>query len=390
MNIKKTYIHEVKSMSELNFRINKNKFYNGLTAAARAISSNSPMPALTGVLMDVKEDEIHLIGSDADISIEVTLNNAMDQDLNLSVVTPGSIVIDSRYLLDIVKKIDSDTISIEIIDGTLTRFSGTNAEYKINGYRPEDYPVIDFTEPENKFTISSETLSQIISQTIFAASGKETRPVLTGLNIKTEENNVICTATDSYRLAKKTVAVQAPAFATTVPARSMNEVKNIFNDKDVEVAVSPKKIQFRSGAYVLQSTLLEGNYPETDRLIPSEFSRTLIINRFALIQAVDRTSFIKTDNMPIIRMQINSADDIVISNKNQEIGESRESLKAVSYDGEPLDISFAGNYILDAAKALSTENIRICFTGEMKPFILRNDNEDDSILQLVLPVRTYN
>lgn len=377
-------------MSELNFRINKNKFYSGLSAANRAISQNSPVPALTGILLEVKEDSINLIGSDADISIEVTLSNAMDQELNLNVVTPGSIVIDSRYLLDIVKKIDSDEVNIEIIDGTLTRFSGTNAEYKINGFRPEDYPVIDFSQPLNRFQVPSARLSEIISQTAFAASNKETRPVLTGLNLKDDGTTLTATATDSYRLAKKVLPVAAEPFSITVPAKSMNEVRNIFTDKDVEIAVSNKKIQFRSGSFILQSTLLEGNYPETDRLIPVSFTRTLTLNRSGLIQAIDRTSFIKTDNMSIIRMQMNSADDIVISNKNQEIGEFKEAIKAVSFDGDPLDISFAGNYVMDAARALSTENIKICFTGEMKPFILKNDSDDDTILQLVLPVRTYN
>ena len=94
--------------------------------------------------------------------------------------------------------------------------------------------------------------------------------------------------------------------------------------------------------------------------------------------------------MTVIRMEINAADDILVSTKSQEIGEYNESLNAVSYEGNPIDISFSGNYLLDALKALSTENVKISFTENMKPFIINNEGEDDSILQLVLPVRTYN
>ena len=94
--------------------------------------------------------------------------------------------------------------------------------------------------------------------------------------------------------------------------------------------------------------------------------------------------------MTIIRLQINDLNDITLTNKSQEIGESNEELTGLSYDGTPLDISFTGNYVMDAAKALNSENIKISFTTEMKPFILQNEGEDEGILQLVLPVRTYN
>ena len=139
----------------------------------------------------------------------------------------------------------------------------------------------------------------------------------------------------------------------------------------------------------MQSRLLDGTFPETERLIPTEFSRELLINRRSLISALDRSSFIKTDNMAIIRCKI-SGNEVILTNKSQEIGEAHEELIAENYTGEPLDISFSGTYVEDAAKALSSENILIKFTGEMKPFILVNEGDDDSLLQLVLPVRTYN
>ena len=94
--------------------------------------------------------------------------------------------------------------------------------------------------------------------------------------------------------------------------------------------------------------------------------------------------------MTIIRMEINAADDILVSSKSQEIGEYNESLTAESYEGLPIDISFSGNYLSDALKALTTDTVKMQFTENMKPFIITNNSEDDSILQLVLPVRTYN
>lgn len=375
----------------MHFKINKNEFYKSLQIVSRAISPNSPVPALCGIRIDVNNDHLVLTGSDADISIETTLSNENNEKLNLTVIEDGSIVIDARYLLDIVRKLDSEEVEVEIIDGTLTRFAGGKAEFKINGYRPSDYPPVDFSVPETKFSFKSSDFSKIIENTIFATSSKETRPVLTGVNFMSDGSKIVATATDSYRLAKKDFPIQCEEFNITVPSKSLNEMKSIFNEEeDLNIAISTKKIQVSNGNTLVQSRLLDGGYPETERLIPKEFEHTLVMNRNDLIRAIDRSSFIKTDNMTIIRLQINDKDDITLTNKAQEIGESHEELNALSYEGTPLDISFTGNYVMDAAKALNTDHIKISFTSEMKPFILQNDSEDDSILQLVLPVRTYN
>lgn len=375
----------------MNFRINKNKLYNALTIASKAISSNSPVPALSAFKLELSKDTLLITASDANLSIQVTLNNSTDPELSLSVSEPGVLVIDARYLLDIVKKIDSSEIHIEIIDGTLTHFTGQKAEFRINGFRASEYPAIEFSEPAVKFNLEAENIQKIISSTAFAISAKDTRPVLTGINMSLSNGKLTCTGTDSFRLARIVIDKEGPEFMVTVPSKIVNEARNIFSDQDeVCIALSDKKIQFRTGTVIMQSTLLDGSYPDTERLIPTTFNAEMVISRYALQSAIDRSLFIRTDNMAIMRMQINSADDITISCKSQEIGDFNEDITAVSYSGIPMDISFSGNYMLDALKALSTDNVIIRFTENMKPFIINNEGGDQRITQLVLPVRTYN
>ena len=375
----------------MNFRINKNKLYNALTIASKAISSNSPVPALSAFKLELSKDTLLITASDANLSIQVTLNNSADSELSLSVSEPGVLVIDARYLLDIVKKIDSSEIHIEIIDGTLTHFTGQKAEFRINGFRASEYPAIEFSEPAVKFNLEAENIQKIISSTAFAISAKDTRPVLTGINMSLSNGKLTCTGTDSFRLARIVIDKEGPEFMVTVPSKIVNEARNIFSDQDeVCIALSDKKIQFRTGTVIMQSTLLDGSYPDTERLIPTTFNAEMVISRYALQSAIDRSLFIRTDNMAIMRMQINSADDITISCKSQEIGDFNEDITAVSYSGIPMDISFSGNYMLDALKALSTDNVIIRFTENMKPFIINNEGGDQRITQLVLPVRTYN
>ena len=372
----------------MNLTISKTEFYNTLQLVSRAISPNSPQTSLRGLKIEVKNQYMVVTGSDADISIQRTIT--ANEKNKLNILEEGSILVESKYLLEIVRKIDSEEIHVEIIDGSLTKFSGNSAVFKINGMNPHDYPTIDFSKPSNSVVISSSVMSDIIEQTTFATSTKETKPVLTGVNFHLANNTLCCTATDSYRLAKKTIPfTSSDSFNVTIPSKSLNEVKATMlgDDGEIQIFLNDKKAQFVNEDMILQTRLLDGGYPETDRLIPREFKYTLEISRSDLIHAIDRTTFIKTDNMTINRLQC-STDEIVLTNKSQEIGESHETLVG-TFTGEPLDISFSGNYVMEAARSIRGDKLKIEFVGEMRPFILSSE-EDPTILQLVLPVRTYN
>lgn len=373
----------------MNFTVSKNEFSYALQIVSHAISSTSPQVTLRGIKIKAENDSLIITGSDADISIEKTLQKNDDNQLNI--IEEGSILIDAKYLVDIVKKIDSDIVSVEIIDGALTKFSGNAALFKINGMNAMDYPSIDFSRPESSITMNSSQLSEIIDETAFAATQKDTRPILKGVNFNLNNHILNCTATHSFRLAKKTVKFDVDGtFNITIPSRSLNEVKGTMllnGDDEIIICQNDKKAQFITNDMILQTRLLDGGYPETDRLIPTEFKYTMKINRSDFISAIDRTSFIKNENMTIDKLEC-SKDECILTNKSQEIGESHESLAAV-FEGEPLKISFDGSYVMQAAKVLKSDEIMIKFTGEMKPFVVVNP-EDDSILQLILPVRTYN
>ncbi|MDI9518421.1 MAG: DNA polymerase III subunit beta [Erysipelotrichaceae bacterium] len=374
----------------MNFKISKSVLYDSLQLVSKAISSNSPLPALSGVKIDVEKDKLVLTGSDAKVSIKKTLDNEKYEDLNLVVIEEGSIVIEARYLLEIVRKIDSNEISFEIIDGSLIKIVGRQTEYKINGMRSLDYPAIDFSKPNQIFTIDSSLLLKIINQTAFATSDRELRPVLTGVNFLIKDGVLECVATDSYRLAKKIVNVDTDLnINITIPSKSLLEVaRAIESDELITVALSDKKAQFYIGSTLIQTNLIDGEYPETKRLIPTTFEHILTIDAREIVNAIDRAVFIKNEGVSIIKLTL-SQEEAVISSKSQEVGSLEEVLNIDSYEGSEFNISFSGNYMLDAIRYLGATKIRIKFAGEMKPFIIDNE-EDSSILQLVLPVRTYN
>ena len=359
------------------FKMSRIDLLNMITIASKAISSNSPLPSLLGIKFDVKKDHIELTGSDSDISIK-TMKSKSD-DCVFEVYEEGSIVINKNYINDIIRKIDSDVVEIEIIDGSLTKISGSSSEFKINGIKSNEYPLIDFNKPAKAFTISSSLLKNIINQTYFATSSQETRPALTGINFSCDGSKMVCIATDSYRLSRKVVDLSDDLkFNITIPAKSLLEVSRLLDkEEDVEVAITDKKAQFVCNNTIIQTRLIDGSYPDTSRFIPNAYGHTLVMNIKDLLNAIDRQSFIKNEN------------EVVISSRSQEIGSSKENLNYESYEGNPLELSFSGKYVYDALKGLNGEKVKVQFCGEMKPFILTS-LEDESTLQLVLPVRTFN
>ena len=373
----------------MKFTINRNEFYTILQILNKAISSNSPQPSLRGIKIDVVKDSLILTASDSEISIQKTVYKNDENELN--VLDEGSILVDAKYLLEMVRKVDSEKIEIEIIDGDVSRFIGGQAEYTINGLSPNNYPNIDFNRPSISLNIKKDDFVSIINQTAFACSSENIRPILTGVNFKLEGKKLICTATNSYRLSRKVVNIDDDQmFNVTIPAKSLNELKGILTleeNNDLEINLNDKKAQFIFSDTIFQTRLLDGSYPNTDNLFNQKENYSLEVNRYDLIKAIDRSSFIKNENMLINRLQCDGKE-IIISNKNQEIGESSEVLQG-KFEGDKLDISFFGNYCMDAAKAFEGDTIKLKIVGSNTAFQIVDVN-DDSIVEIVPPVRTYN
>ena len=177
-------------------------------------------------------------------------------------------------------------------------------------------------------------------------------------------------------------------FNITIPKLSLDEISKIIEkDELIELYVSDRKVLFVFDKNIIQTRLIDGSYPDTARLIPLEFDYELDINRADLLNAIDRVSLLLNEQNNIVKLDM-SNEQVILSSYQQEIGSVEENLASSFYKGEPLTISFSCKYASDAIKSFSSDKIKILFTGEMKPFIVK-DFDSDELLQLVLPVRTY-
>jgi len=372
----------------MNFKIAKKEFLDALSLSSRAISSTTPLPSLSGIKISVSENSLVLVSSDSNISIRTAINN---NDRNALIINEaGENVLEARYLLEIVRKIDSDFINVETIDGTLIKISGGNSEFKVNGMDASEYPNIGFDTRDNSpFKLKTAFFQQLVDETSFACSDKETRPVLTGVNFKAAGNKIYVNATDSYRLASKTLDIdQDLNFNITVPSKYLNEIcHSIVNEEEVTIAIDNQKISFIFGNSIIETRLLDDEFPDTSRLIPASFAQKLVVSAKDLIRAIDRTLFIKADGKNTIKMSIDS-QKLELTSTNQTMLSSFERIPVISYEGDPLEISCSGKYLQDALKAVNTDTVTINFSGELKPMVVKRE-DDDSLVQLISPVRTY-
>lgn len=375
----------------MNFSIKKDILLDGLLNVSRALSTKNLIPILSGIKFELKKNGLYLTGSDNDITIQSFIENKKENISNLE--NEGSIVIQGKYIVEIIRKLPDEIVNIELIDGLKVLIYTKNAKFNLNGMDPTEYPKLDLQTNNKPIILDKKILKNIVNQTSFAASNQETRPLLTGINFKISNNKLECIATDSYRLAKKIIKLDGKNEDNNIiiPSRNLVELTKILLDNDdekVEMYVFSNKIIFKFDNIIFQSRLLNGTYPDTSKLIPEEYSLSIITNPYELYDVIDRASLLMSDREKnIVNLDINK-NDLKITSNSPEIGKVEETMDVENENKETLKISFSATYMMEALRAIQSDRVKILFNGDMKPIILKNP-DDDNLIQLILPIRTY-
>ncbi|MES9793392.1 DNA polymerase III subunit beta, partial [Priestia megaterium] len=357
-------------------------------------SSRTTIPILTGIKIVATEEGVTLTGSDSDISIESFIPNEEEGKEIVDIQKPGSVVLPARFFSEIVKKLPKDIVELDVQSHFLTIIRSGKAEFNLNGLDAEEYPHLPQIEENNMFRLPTDLLKNMIRQTVFAVSTSETRPILTGVNWKVDGKELTCIATDSHRLALRKATIETGNEATynvVIPGKSLSEFSKILDDSHelVDIVITENQVLFKTKHLLFFSRLLDGNYPDTSRLIPADSKTDVILNVKEFLQSIDRASLLAREGRNnVVKLSTLDEGIVEISSNSPEIGKVIEEVQSQSISGEELKISFSAKYMLDALKALEGTDIKINFTGAMRPFVIRT-LEDDSMLQLILPVRTY-
>ncbi len=367
--------------------IERNILLEKLTNVMRAISPRNIIPILNGVKFELSKDGLFITASDSDVTIKAFIGKEKIKHIE----KVGTIIIQSKYLLEIIRKMPNTDINIEVVDGLKIIISTENTIYNLNCLNTDDYPQINLEEIKKPIIISSDIIKKIINQTIFAISTQESRPLLTGLNLKIEGNILDCVATDSYRLAKKTLNLdkEYENIDVVIPGKNINEFDKLLSEeKDVEIHPFVNKILFKYGDYIFQSSLLSGTYPNTSNLIPTEFNIILTTSLNSYYGAIDRAALLtQNKDKNVVKMETKT-NEVLISSFASEIGKVEETVSVNKNVEDELSISFSSKYMIEALKTFDEDDLLILLNSDSKPIVLKSA-KDESLIQLILPIKTY-
>ena len=376
----------------MKFTINRNLFIDNLNNVMRAISSRATIPILSGIKLVLTDDELILTGSDTDISIEIKI--PVSEDLNVE--STGSIVLPARFFSEIIKKLPGKDFSFEVKESFQTKISSENSEFTINGLDANNYPRLPEIPDESSFVIGGKILREIINETQFAVANDESRLVLCGVHFTFSPNAIKAVATDSHRLSERTISLEnGPQNETDliIPGKSLQELSRIIGEADPEIRVCPgdNQVLCQIGNISFYSRLLDGNYPDTDRLLPSESTTEIEIDLAELSSALDRASLLThAGRNNVVDLDLNTEDQTVkLTGTSAEIGNVEEDVSFKNLQGENLKISFNPDYLRDALRASITDAVIMKFTQPLRPFTVIPNKEDVKFVQLITPVRTF-
>ena len=376
----------------INFSINKNLFLQALNTTKRAISHKNAIPILSTVKIDVTNEGITLIGSNGQISIEnfISIKN---ENAGLLITSSGSILLEATFFINVVSSLPDITFDFKEIEQKQIVLTSGKSEITLKGKDADQYPRIQEISVSTPLVLETSVLKKIINETAFAASIQESRPILTGVHfVLTENKNLKTVATDSHRMSQKKIILEENGdnFDVVIPSRSLREFSAVFTDdiETVEIYFTNNQLLFRSENISFYTRLLEGNYPDTDRLIPTEFTSVITFDKNNLRYAMERARLLSnaTQNGTVKLEIING---VVSAHVNSpEVGRVNEEIDTESISGQDLTISFNPTYLIDSLKAIDSEKVTISFISAVRPFTLLPSDDTENFIQLITPVRT--
>lgn len=362
---------------------NQKKLAHAITNAQRAINTKTTVEILRGILISAEDNKLKVRGYDNEISIET--------EIDAQVELAGSIVINSKLIGEIVRKLPDSYISIETDENFNVFISCMSSRFKIKGISAEDFPNIDNIEAGDMLKISQSDMRNMIRNTVFAAATDNSNQTFNGELIEIDRERINMAALDGYRLATMTNPFESGIdknLSAIVPRNTLNHLNSLLSDEgDLYIAISPRDIVFKFDNTRLVGRLIDGEYADYKSLLPKEYVTKISVETKKLQEAVERASLLFTsDKNNTIKMTV--TDKLLVITSNNENGNAYEEI-GVEFEGYMLDIAFNSRYFLDGIKYLNSEYVSIEFLGAINPCVIK-PIDDIEYTYLILPVRISN
>jgi DNA polymerase-3 subunit beta len=367
----------------MRFTISREKLQEGLTAVTATIPAKTTLPVLANIMVETTEKGIRLSGTDLDIAVST--------EVAADVETSGAITIPAKKLSEIARELPPSPVKIAAAGEQRVTLDCGRSHFKILGLPRDEFPSFPGVRFNESWRIRSGELQKLITHTSFAVSTEESRPILNGVLWELRPEMMRMVATNGHRLAKMELPIKtaaAPSSDLIVPPKALEQVRRLFpEDEELEIARGENHLGFRSPFTSVFTRLIEGPYPPYDQVIPRDNNRIAIADRAALTSALRRMSVIASDQTHRIRLSFNSAL-VRFSVQTPDLGEATDELP-IRFTGDPFDIGFNANYLLEILRYMPTEEVKLTFKAPERAATLEPEGWSDpaSYLCLVMPLR---
>ncbi len=357
----------------------KSNLLNGVQIVSKAVSNKTTMSILECIMVDATKGIITLTANDMDLGIETIIEG--------QIVEKGSIALDAKIFLEIVRKLPDSDITIETDSSYKTTITCEKAKFNIIGKSGEDFSYLPVVEKQDSIILSQFTLKEVVRQTIFSISDNDNNKLMTGELFEINGDELKVVSLDGHRISIRKIQLKESyePKKVVVPGKTLNEVSKILPggaENDVTISFTPKHIVFEFENTTVVSRLIEGEYFKIDQMLSSDYETKVKINKKEFLSCIDRATLLvkEGDKKPII---INITDGSMELKINSILGSMNEEID-IEKQGKDLMIGFNPKFLIDALRVIDEEEVELYMVNPKAPCFIKNPEE--SYIYLILPV----
>jgi len=356
----------------------KEKLTQALDIVTRAIPTRSTLPVLANVLIKAESNSVTLATTNLELAIITSFECSVEE--------PGSITVPAKLFSSYCNLLSEDEINLELLPQHSLQVRSAKNETTFKGIDAQEFPLIPQVEEKSHFNLPFELILDGLEKTVFASANDETRPVLAGVLFWQKQDLLKLVATDSYRLAERTIMIPTTGeqeIKIIVPSRTVLELQRILGKKQEEVAVTvgENQVKFAINNVIVISRLIEGNFPPYEKIIPVSFSTNINVDRQEFIMAVKRTSLFSQTGTHNLYLELNTTE-LLVSGEMQEVGKDQSKISGNGH-GEMKKIIFNANHLLAALEHIPDANITLNVNSDTSAAMLQGD--DKAYVNIIMP-----
>lgn len=364
---------------------NQVELEEALNIVGKAITQNTTLPVLNNILLVAEGNRLLFSSTNLEIAIQYFIS--------AEVKAEGSITVPAKLLISYIALLKDQKVELNLDEASNLQIKCASSQTKIKGISAEEFPIIPKVDKESVFKVSRKDFDLAITQTVFASSTNTSRPVLSGVLFDVKKNVLKMVATDSYRLAEKTLKlIEAVdlSLQSVVPGRTVTELGKIVNKSnvnEVEINISKNQILFVVGDVKMISRLIEGKFPEYEKIIPKSSKTKVEVKTEDLSLVTRRVNLFARENNNNIKIAVTNDGKVTVSTDETKVGEERAEITG-KVEGENNKIALNAQYLLDVLNFIQAENIILELDDKLAPAVIRTSNDaDKSYLYIIMPLK---